>query len=92
MERTYVFNAVFKIMAAAGIIAVLGLAGSSDLGTISNAELFIYGAISFAAAALGIWGSINCTRAIEAMKRRQRRAIARARRISAAYENPLRAA
>ncbi len=92
MERTYVLNAIFKVMAAAGIIAIIGLAGASDFGNISNAELFVYAALSFGAAALGIWGSTNCTRAIEAMKRRQRRELARARRIAAAYENPLRAA
>lgn len=83
MERTYVLNTIFKIMAAAGIIAVLGIAGASDFGNISNAELFLYGGISFAAAYFGIWGSINCTRAIEAMKRRERREIAR--RVAAIY-------
>lgn len=83
MERTYVLNTIFKIMAAAGIIAVLGIAGASDFGNISNGELFLYGGISFAAASIGIWGSINCTRAIEAMKRRERREIAR--RVAAIY-------
>ncbi len=83
MERTYVLNAVFKIMAAAGIVAILGIAGASDLGSLSLAELFIYGGMAFAFAAIGIWGAMNCTRAIEAMKRRQRREIAR--RVAAAY-------
>ncbi len=83
MERTYVLNAVFKIMAAAGIIAIIGLAGSSDLGYFSNPELFLFGGISFAAAYIGIWGSTNCTRAIEAMKRRERREITR--RVEAMY-------
>ncbi|MBQ7873828.1 MAG: hypothetical protein IJ306_01505 [Oscillospiraceae bacterium] len=83
MERTYVLNTIFKIMAAAGIIGILGIAGASDFGTISNTELFLYGGISFAASYIGIWGSINCTRAIEAMKRRERREIAR--RVAAIY-------
>ena len=81
MERTYVFNFIFKVMAAAGIIAVFGIAGASDFGNISNAELFVYGGISFVLASFGIWGSINCTRAIEAVKRRERRE--RARRVAA---------
>lgn len=83
MERTYVLNFVFKVMAAAGIISILGIAGASDLGTLSNAELFIYGGISFLAASLGIWGAINCTRAIEATERRRRRE--RARYVAAVY-------
>lgn len=83
MERTYVLNFIFKVMAAAGIIAVLGIAGASDFGNISNAEIFVYGGISFLAASIGIWGSINCTRAIEAIKRRERRE--KARRIAAVY-------
>ena len=83
MERTYVLNFIFKVMAAAGIISVLGIAGASDFGSITNAELFVYGGISFIMASFGIWGSINCTRTIEAMKRRARRE--RARRVAAAY-------
>lgn len=83
MERTYVLNFIFKIMAAAGIIAVFGIAGASDFGSISNIEIFLFGGISFMAAAIGIWGSLNCTRAIEAMKRRERRE--KARRIAAVY-------
>ena len=83
MERTYVLNFIFKVMAAAGIISVLGIAGASDFGNITNAELFVYGGISFAIASFGIWGTINCTRAIEAMKRRARRE--RARRVAAIY-------
>ena len=83
MERTYVLNAIFKIMAAAGIISVLGIAGASDLGNITNAEIFVYGGISFFMASIGIWGTINCTRAIEAMKRRARRE--RAQRVAAIY-------
>lgn len=70
-------------MAAAGIIAVVGIAGASDFGNITNAELFVYGGISFAMASFGIWGTINCTRAIEAMKRRERRE--KARRVAAIY-------
>ena len=83
MERTYVLNFIFKVMAAAGIISVLGIAGASDFGNITNAELFIYGGISFALASFGIWGAMNCTKAIEAMKRRERRE--RARRVAAIY-------
>ncbi len=83
MERTYVLNTIFKIMAAAGIISVLGIAGASDFGSISNIEIFLYGGISFMAAGIGIWGSLNCTRAIEAEKRRARRE--KARRIAAVY-------
>ena len=83
MERTYVFNFIFKVMAAAGIISVLGIAGASDFGNITNAELFVYGGISFVMASFGIWGAINCTRTIEAMKRRARRE--RARRVAAVY-------
>ncbi len=83
MERTYVLNFIFKVMAAAGIISVLGIAGSSDFGNFTNAEIFVYGGISFAIASLGIWGTINCTRAIEAMKRRARRE--RAQRVAAIY-------
>lgn len=83
MERTYVLNFIFKVMAAAGIISVLGIAGASDFGNITNAELFVYGGISFIMASFGIWGAINCTRAIEAFKRRERRE--KARRIAAIY-------
>ena len=81
MERTYVFNFIFKVMAAAGIVAVLGIAGASDFGNITNAELFVYGGISFLMASFGIWGAMNCTRTIEAMKRRERRE--KARRVAA---------
>ena len=81
MERTYVLNFIFKVMAAAGIISVLGIAGTSDFGNITNAELFVYGGISFLMASLGIWGAMNCTKAIEAMKRRERRE--KARRVAA---------
>lgn len=83
MERTYVLNFIFKVMAAAGIISVLGIAGASDFGNITNAELFVYGGISFAMAFCGIWGTMNCNRAIEAFKRRERRE--RARRVAAVY-------
>ncbi len=83
MERTYVLNFIFKVMAVAGIISVLGIAGASDFGNITNAELFVYGGISFLMASFGIWGAINCTRAIEAMKRRERRE--KARRVAAIY-------
>ena len=83
MERTYVLNFIFKVMAAAGVISVFGIAGASDFGSISNAELFVYGGISFLMASVGIWGTINCTRTIEAMKRRARRE--RTQRVAAIY-------
>ncbi|MBE6892746.1 MAG: hypothetical protein E7482_01880 [Ruminococcaceae bacterium] len=76
-------NFIFKVMAAAGIISLFGIAGASDFGSITNAEIFVYGGISFAFASFGIWGAINCTRAIEAFKRRERRE--KARRIAAIY-------
>ena len=83
MERTYVLNFIFKVMAAAGVISVFGIAGASDFGSLTNAEIFVYGGISFFMASIGIWGTINCTRTIEAMKRRARRE--RAHRIAAIY-------
>ena len=83
MERTYVLNFIFKIMAAAGIISIIGIAGSSDLGTLTNAKIFLFGGISFAMASIGVWGMTNCTRAIEAAKRREKRE--KARRIAAVY-------
>lgn len=73
MERTYVLNTVFKVMAVVGFVSILGLAGSSDLGEISSARLFLQGGFSLLAAAVGIWGAMNCTRAIEAQKKRLRR-------------------
>ena len=60
-------------MAAAGIVCILGVAGASDFGNITNAEVFVYGGISFLMASFGIWGAVNCTRAIEAVKRRAKR-------------------
>lgn len=80
MKRTYVLNFVFKFMAVSGIICVLGTAGMSDFGSISNAQIFIQGGISFLAACIGVWGATNCTRAIEASKLRAKRALARKRR------------
>ena len=74
MERTYVFNTVFKVMAALGFISLLGLAGSSDLGEISSSRLFIQGGISIVCAAVGVWGAMNCSRIIESEKKRIRRA------------------
>lgn len=73
MERTYVFNFVFKVIAAAGIFTILGLAGASDLNAITNGELFFYGGLAFSAAAIGIWGALNCSRSIAAFERRRRR-------------------
>ena len=83
MERTYVLNFIFKVMAAAGVISVFGIAGASDFGSLTNVEIFVYGGISFLMASIGIWGTINCTRTIEAMKRCARRE--RAHRIAAIY-------
>lgn len=73
MERTYVFNTVFKIMAALGFVSLLGLAGSSDLGEISTAKLFLQGGISVICAGIGVWGAVNCSRIIDAEKKRLRR-------------------
>ncbi len=77
MERTYVLNFIFKVMAVAGIVSLLGIAGASDFGEITNAEIFIYGGISFLAASIGIWGALNCTRAIDSMKRHAKRQMIR---------------
>lgn len=77
MERTYVLNFIFKVMAAAGIVSLFGIAGASDFGEITNFEIFIYGGISFLAASIGIWGALNCTRAIDSMKRRAKRQMIR---------------
>lgn len=74
MERTYVFNTVFKVMAALGFISLLGLAGSSDLGEISSSRLFIQGGVYIVCAAVGVWGAMNCSRIIESEKKRIRRA------------------
>ncbi len=70
-------------MVAAGIIAMIGTAGMSDLGTISNAQIFFQGAVSFLIVCIGVWGSTNCTRTIEAEKRRVRRVKARSQKASA---------
>ncbi len=81
MERTYVFNFIFKVMAVVGIVSILGLAGASDFGTIENTELFLGGSAAFLSAAIGIWGASNCTRAIRAVERRQRRKRSRQLRV-----------
>lgn len=83
MERTYVLNFIFKVLAACGIIAVIGVAGLSDGDVLSTAEVFIYAGTAFLAACLGIWGASNCTRAIEAEKLRRKRERARLRRAAA---------
>ncbi len=80
MERTYVFNFIFKMMAALGIFALIGTAGMSDLGNISNAQIFLQGTVSLILAWVGIWGAINCTKSIEAVKRRAIKANAHRRR------------
>ena len=82
MERTYVLNFVFKVLAACGVIAVFGVAGLSDGGVLSTAEVFIYGIMAFLTASFGIWGASNCTRAIEAEKLRRKRERARLRRAA----------
>lgn len=83
MERTYVLNFIFKVLAACGVIAVFGVAGLSDGGVLSTAEVFIYGIMSFLTASFGVWGAYNCTKAIEAEKLRRKRERARMRRASA---------
>ena len=79
MKRTYVFNVVFKVMAALGILCIIGSAGMSDAGSISNTRLFVQCAVSLFFAATGIWGASNCSRAIAAMERRKRREALRQR-------------
>ena len=83
MERTYVLNFIFKVLAACGVIAVFGVAGLSDGGVLSTAEVFIYGIMSFLTASFGVWGAYNCTKAIEAEKLRRKRERARMHRASA---------
>lgn len=83
MERTYVFNFIFKVLAVFGVVAVMCIAGLSDSEILSTAEVFIYGLLSFFAASIGIWGAYNCTKAIEAEKRRKQRELARLRRAAA---------
>lgn len=83
MERTYVLNFIFKVLAACGVIAVFGVAGLSDGGVLSTAEVFIYGIMSFLTASFGVWGAYNCTKAIEAEKLRRKRERARMRRALA---------
>ena len=77
MERTYVLNFIFKVLAACGVIAVFGVAGLSDGGVLSTAEVFIYGIMSFFTASFSVWGAYNCTKAIEAEKLRRKRERAR---------------
>lgn len=60
-------------MAIAGIVSIIGIAGASDFGSITNSEIFVYGGISFLSAALGVWGHVNCSRCIESEKRRIKR-------------------
>ena len=81
MERTYVCNFIFRVMSIIGIVSIFGLAGASDFGTIENAELFLGGSAAFLAAAVGIWGASNCTRAIRAVERRQKRERSRQLRV-----------
>lgn len=83
MERTYVFNFAFKVLAFFGIAAIMCVAGLSDGEVLSTAEVFIYGLLAFLAASTGIWGAYNCTKAIETEKRRRKRELARLRRAAA---------
>lgn len=83
MERTYVLNFIFKVLAACGVLAAICVAGLSDSDVLSTAEVFIYGGTAFFAACLGVWGTSNCTRAIEAEKLRRKRETARLRRAAA---------
>ena len=71
MERTYVSNFIFKVLAVCGVLAAICVAGLSDSDVLSTAEVFIYGGTAFFAACLGVWGTSNCTRAIEAERERQ---------------------
>ena len=83
MERTYVLNFIFKVFAVCGVLAAICVAGLSDGDVLSTAEVFIYGGTAFFAACLGVWGTSNCTRAIEAEKLRRKRETARLRRAAA---------
>ena len=83
MERTYVSNFIFKVLAVFGVLAAICVAGLSDSDVLSTAEVFIYGGTAFFAACLGVWGASNCTRAIEAEKLRRKREMARLRRAAA---------
>lgn len=83
MERTYVLNFIFKVLAVCGVLAAICVAGLSDGDVLSTAEVFIYGGTAFFAACLGVWGTSNCTRAIEAEKLRRKRETARLRRAAA---------
>ena len=83
MERTYVLNFIFKVLAVCGVLAAICVAGLSDSDVLSTAEVFIYGGMAFFAACLGVWGTSNCTRAIEAEKLRRKRETARLRRAAA---------
>ena len=86
MERTYVSNFIFKVLAVCGVLAAICVAGLSDSDVLSTAEVFIYGGTAFFAACLGVWGTSNCTRAIEAEKLRRKREMARLRRAAACKE------
>ena len=83
MERTYVLNFIFKVLVVCGVLAAISVAGLSDSDVLSTAEVFIYGGTAFFAACLGVWGTSNCTRAIEAEKLRRKRETARLRRAAA---------
>lgn len=83
MERTYVSNFIFKVLAVCGVLAAICVAGLSGSDVLSTAEVFIYGGTAFFAACLGVWGTSNCTRAIEAEKLRRKREMARLRRAAA---------
>ena len=72
MDRTYVFYYSFIAMALAGAGMLLGVAGGSDLGLFTTGEVFLYGTLSLALSALGIWGFRVCGAALRA--RRARRA------------------
>ena len=81
MERTYVFNFIFKMLAGIGVLGVIGIAGLCDCGNLTTAQVFFFGGISLLLAYVGIWGATNCSRAIEAEKRRRRKEIAKLRKM-----------
>lgn len=77
IEKICVLNFIFKILAAAGTLSLIGLAMISDYGDITNASLFLHGLASLSIAGTGVWGMSNCTRFIESYKSRQKRLRAR---------------
>lgn len=73
IERLCIANFIFKIVAAAGAVSIVVLAMMSDSGAIETSEVLVRGSLSFLAASVGVWGSVNCTRMIESYREHLRR-------------------